>query len=184
MWKHFCLFNAANTNLPPAGVYTSGNPAVWVKNHICMQAAKHRICFLGWFVRYRLDWVSDNLLKHWFEQYGGSGARIKLIKSISLPPPSECSGNINSVACSQHAALGISVYIKTLVRGPAISYSCCSRGALWQSLLKCPSSLRHVSEPFSGLFSAGCVGLYSLAALEKFSFCIGSLLTSGCFQCP
>lgn len=77
MWKHFLLLNAANTNLPPVGADMSGNPAVWVKNLIYMQAAKLRICFLKWFMRYSLDWVSDNFLKHWFEQYGDSSVSIQ-----------------------------------------------------------------------------------------------------------
>lgn len=41
----------------------------------------------------------------------------------------------------------------------------------------CPSSLQQASKSFSGLYSA--------ASLHwEFSFCTGSLPTSGCFHCP
>lgn len=68
----FPLVECSQYKLTPVGADMSGNPAVWVKNLIYMQAAKLRICFLKWFMRYSLDWVSDNFLKHWFEQYGDS----------------------------------------------------------------------------------------------------------------
>lgn len=77
MWKHFCLLNAANTNLPPVGADMSGESSSMSQNLIYMQAAKLRICFLKWFMRYSLDWVSDNFLKHWFEQHGGSSVSIQ-----------------------------------------------------------------------------------------------------------
>lgn len=47
VWKHFYLFSAADTNLPEVEVETSGNPAVCVKHHICMQATLHGICSSG-----------------------------------------------------------------------------------------------------------------------------------------
>lgn len=47
MWKHFYLFSAADTNLPEVEVETSGNPAVCVKHHICMQATLHGTCSSG-----------------------------------------------------------------------------------------------------------------------------------------
>lgn len=100
------------------------------------------------------------------------------MKSISLPPPSKCSRNINSTARSQHAALRISIYIKTLVQGQVVSYSCCSRGALSQPLLTLSKQLAAGEQVL--LWAAQ----RSLAALGKFSFCTGSLPTSGCFHCP